>query len=111
MAITADQRNPSMRTEEHATPDGSPAVALLASQVVEIKDGDPLAPVTVVVASNYVAVAARRTLAARPGGIANVSFLPLQRLPNDSAPPRSRPPALPPRAVWIEFHHCCLGVA
>ena len=80
MAVTADQYNDNVRTEGHATPYGPPAVALLARQVVEIKDGDTLAPVTVVVASNYVAVAARRALAARPGGIANVSFLTLHRL-------------------------------
>lgn len=59
---------------------GRPAMARLAEQVDELKAGDPLAGVTVVVASNAVAVAARRALAARPRGVANVSFLTLHRL-------------------------------
>ena len=37
-------------------------------------------PVIVIVPSNYAAVAARRALAARPGGIANVTFVTLHRL-------------------------------
>lgn len=80
VTVTADQSDENMTVEGHATPYGQAAAALLTRQVVEIKGGDPLAPVTVVVASNYVAVAARRALAARPGGIANVSFLTLHRL-------------------------------
>jgi ATP-dependent helicase/nuclease subunit B len=63
-----------------ATAYGRAAVELLAAQVAELKGCDPLAPVTVVVPSNYMAVAARRALAARPGGIANVTFLTLRRL-------------------------------
>src|SRR5215212_7729464 len=59
---------------------GEPAVERLAERVREAKGGDPLAGVTVIVPSNYVAVAARRALAARPGGIANVTFLTLHRL-------------------------------
>ncbi|QZT60293.1 PD-(D/E)XK nuclease family protein [Mycolicibacterium austroafricanum] len=59
---------------------GCAAVDLLGAQADEIQDGDRLAQVTVVVPSNYVAVAARRALAARPGGIANVTFLTLRRL-------------------------------
>lgn len=59
---------------------GRPAVELLARQVAEIKAGQPLAAVTVVVASNHAAVAARRALAAQPGGVANVTFLTLHRL-------------------------------
>src|SRR5829696_5779008 len=59
---------------------GEPAVARLDERVRRAKGGDPLAGVTVVVPSNYAAVAARRALAARPGGIANVTFLTLHRL-------------------------------
>ncbi len=80
VTVTADPYDENVPVEGHATPYGREAVALLARQVLEIKGGDPLAPVTVVVVSNYVAVAARRALAARPGGIANVSFLTLHRL-------------------------------
>lgn len=59
---------------------GAPAVVRLAERVRSAKGGDPLAGVTVVVPSNHAAVAARRSLAARPGGIANVTFLTLHRL-------------------------------
>lgn len=58
---------------------GEPAVRLLAEQVHAAKAGDPLAPVTVVVPSNYAAVATRRELARR-GGVAGTSFLTLHRL-------------------------------
>lgn len=58
---------------------GEPAVALLADRVRAAKAGDRLAPVTVVVPSNYAAVATRRELARR-GGVAGASFLTLYRL-------------------------------
>jgi hypothetical protein len=64
----------------HTTPYGPPATDLLATQVQTAKDGDRLAPVTVIVPSNYAAVATRRALAGRPGGAANVTFLTLFRL-------------------------------
>lgn len=51
----------------------------MADQITELKDGDPLAPVTIVVRSNFVSVSSRRVLAARPGGIANVTFVTLRR--------------------------------
>lgn len=59
---------------------GRPAIELLAGQVASAKGGDRLAPVTVIVASNYAAVSTRRSLAGRPGGVANVTFLTLFRL-------------------------------
>jgi RecB family exonuclease len=63
-----------------ATAYGRAAVELLAWQVDAAKAGDPLAPVMVIVPSNYAAVSTRRSLAARSGGVANVSFLTLYRL-------------------------------
>lgn len=60
-------------------PYGEAAVGVLAEQVHAAKAGDPLAPVTVVVPSNYAAVATRRDLARR-GGVAGTSFLTLHRL-------------------------------
>jgi len=54
-------------------------VALLADRVHAAKAGDPLAAVTVVVPSNYAAVATRRELA-RHSGIAGTTFLTLYRL-------------------------------
>ncbi len=59
---------------------GRPATDALAGQVQAAKGGDRLAPVTVIVASNYAAVSTRRALAGRPGGVANVTFLTLSRL-------------------------------
>lgn len=63
-----------------ATAYGPPAVELLAGQVLTAKGADRLAPVTVIVPSNYAAVSTRRSLAGRPGGVANVTFLTLFRL-------------------------------
>ncbi len=60
-------------------PYGEPAVVMLAEQLHAAKAGDPLAPATVVVPSNYAAVATRRELARR-GGVAGTSFLTLHRL-------------------------------
>lgn len=60
-------------------PYGEAAVAFLADCVCAAKHGDALAPVTVVVPSNYAAVATRRELARR-GGVAGASFLTLYRL-------------------------------
>jgi RecB family exonuclease len=64
----------------HATAYGRPAADLLAAQVQTAKGGDRLAPVTVIVPSNYAAVSTRRALAGRAGGVANVTFLTLFRL-------------------------------
>ncbi len=62
---------------------GRPANERLAAVVAELKGGDPLAPVTVVVPSNPVGVWARRLLGARPGGVANVEFTTIDRLAHD----------------------------
>jgi RecB family exonuclease len=70
------------------SPYGRPALAALRDAIAAAKGDDPLAPVTVVVASNHVGVTARRLLAAgelgpvvrgRPG-IAAVGFLTAFRL-------------------------------
>ena len=57
---------------------GPPAHEALAKAVVQAKDGDPLAPVTVVVPSHYVGLAARRALGRRvhdgTRGVAAVAF-------------------------------------
>jgi hypothetical protein len=58
-----------------ATAYGPKSIDLLATQVAGLRGADLLAPVTVLVASNPVAVATRRALAAQPGGIANAEFL------------------------------------
>jgi RecB family exonuclease len=60
-------------------PYGEPALLALAERVAEAKAGDPLAPVSVVVPTNYAGVATRRALARR-GGVAAVHVLTLHRL-------------------------------
>ena len=69
-----------MNLAVNTTAYGPPATTLLAGQVQAAKGGDRLAPVTVIVPSNYAAVSTRRALAGRPGGAANVTFLTLFRL-------------------------------
>ena len=77
-----------MPFEVVVSPYGRPALTALRDAVAAAKGDDPLAPVTVVVASNHVGVTARRLLAAGalgpvvPGrpGIAAVGFLTAYRL-------------------------------
>ncbi len=67
---------------------GRPAAEVLRAEIAGAKNGDPLAPVTVIVPSNHVGVAARRLLASgRIGsvcgqgkGVAAVTFLTVYRL-------------------------------
>ncbi len=67
--MTAAVRSGTMSVNVLPVPYGEPAARALFDAVVAGKGGDPLAPVTVVVPTNYVGVAARRLLAAgRWGG-------------------------------------------
>src|SRR5271165_3526715 len=66
--------------EVHVTAYGRAALDLLAAQIVATKGGDRLAPVTVIVPSNYAAISTRRALAAMAGGAANLTFMTLYRL-------------------------------
>jgi RecB family exonuclease len=52
----------------------------LARAIAEAKAGDPLAPVTVAVPSNYAGLAVRRRLGAQAGGLVNVQFIPIARV-------------------------------
>jgi ATP-dependent helicase/nuclease subunit B len=69
-----------------STPYGRPALERLRAAIAAAKDGDPLAPVGVVVPSNHVGVTARRALASGglgPGtaiGVAAVTFVTAYRL-------------------------------
>ena len=69
-----------MTIDTTTTSYGRPAIERLVAQISDLKAGDALAPVTVVVRSNFVSVSTRRALAARPGGVANVTFATLRRL-------------------------------
>lgn len=77
-----------MPIELTPVPYGPEAARALHAAVVEAKAGDPLAPVTVVVPTNYVGVAARRLLGSgawgrvteRGDGVAGVTFLTVYRL-------------------------------
>lgn len=63
-----------MALQRQSTPYGEPAFRALRAAVDGVQAGDPLAPVTVLVYSNAVGVAARRWLAAH-GGIAAAQFV------------------------------------
>jgi ATP-dependent helicase/nuclease subunit B len=70
-----------MGIDVHTTAYGRAAGDALVEVVAKAKGGEPLAPVTVIVASNYVGVHARRRLAAAsPHGLVAVNFLTLYRL-------------------------------
>lgn len=60
------------------TPYGPPATERLGEQIAESKNGDPLAPVTVVVPTNIAGLATRRALGTREQGVAAVNFLLIQ---------------------------------
>ena len=60
-------------------PYGPPAAEALLRRITACKQGDPLAPVTVVVPSNYAGLSTRRSLAARQP-LVNVRFQVLARL-------------------------------
>ena len=66
-----------MSIEVICTPYGPPATERLGEQIAAFKNGDPLAPVTVVVPTNIAGLGARRALGAREQGIAAVDFLKL----------------------------------
>lgn len=77
-----------MSLKVHRTPYGRPAARLLHARVAEVKDGDALRPVTVVVPTNFVGVSVRRLLASGAlgavtgagTGIAGVTLLTVYRL-------------------------------
>ena len=88
-----------MAMQRRTTPYGQPAYAALRAALTEVQGGDPLAPVTVLVHSNAVGVAARRWLAAN-GGVAAAQFLTAFRLAELLGGPRSPAPTnapCPPR--------------
>ena len=82
------------------TPYGSPATDLLGKRIAELKDGDPLRMVTVVVPTNIAGIGARRALGARQGSLISVDFLKIldvaerlarRRLIEDGGRPMSGP--------------------
>lgn len=66
-----------MSIEVICTPYGPAATERLGKQITALKNGDPLAPVTVVVPTNIAGLGARRALGAKGRGIAAVNFLKL----------------------------------
>ena len=69
-----------MRIEPKPTTYGSAALELLSNQIAAFQEADPLFLITVFATSNYSALATRRSLADRPGGIANVNFTTLRAM-------------------------------
>ncbi len=66
-----------MSIEVICTPYGAAATERLGEQIAALKNGDPLAPVTVVVPTNIAGLAVRRALGGKGRGIAAVDFLKL----------------------------------
>ena len=66
-----------MSIEVICTPYGAAATERLGEQIAALKNGDPLAPVTVVVPTNIAGLAVRRALGGKGRGIAAVNFLKL----------------------------------
>ena len=66
-----------MGIEVICTPYGPPATERLGERIAALKNGDPLAPVTVVVPTNIAGLAVRRALGGKGRGIAAVNFLKL----------------------------------
>lgn len=92
---------------------GPAADAALATAVRTARAGDPLAPVTVVTPSRYAALARRRDLARRLGGLLDVRFLTWAALVERLGAPRlraaGRAPATP--AVRAEALRTALAAA
>ena len=88
MTVTGSDYHPDVVIEAELVPYGTPATRALHAAVTELKGGDPLAPVTVIVPANSVGVAARRQLGSgvlgplsRAGpGLAAVTFSTAHRL-------------------------------
>src|SRR4051812_10172952 len=74
---------------------GRPSFEALAASIAHVRaEAAPLEPITVIVASNFAGLAARRMLgrgtAAAPGGVANVAFVTPLRLVERLGPPTGR---------------------
>lgn len=70
------ERTPVLRV----VPYGAPARSALLEAITQLRDGDPLAPVTVVVPSALSGVTLRRSLANELGGLVGVAFMSLPGL-------------------------------
>ena len=91
---------------------GRAALAELNRLVRAVKKGDALAPVTVLVPSNGVGVAARRWLASEPPGVGNVTFTTVHRLAESfgasTLAARGRRPVSPPIVLAALRHELAI---
>ncbi|PFG75299.1 PD-(D/E)XK nuclease family protein [Tepidiforma thermophila] len=86
------------------------ARVVLARVIAEGRGSDPLAPVTVVVPSNLVALDVRRWLV-RERPVANVRFLVVERLAELAAAPRLQARGMRPRTRWLWLEHLRVAAA
>ncbi len=80
-----------MSIEVIFTPYGPAATERLGEQIAVLKNGDPLAPVTVVVPTNIAGLGVRRALGAKGRGIAAVDFLKIFDLAKRLGAPKTGP--------------------
>ncbi len=80
---------------------GQPATAALGAAIAMAKEGDPLAPVTVIVPSNYAGLSLRRALG--PAGVVNVRSMVLARLAELLGGPALAGRRLRPLTAWRQW--------
>ncbi len=103
-------RSPGRSGDLHFASHGPEARSVLAGLLAEIKTGDPLAPVTVAVPSNYAGLSLRRLLAAE-GGLLNARFMVLARVAELLGAPRIASSTRGPLTTPLRFEALRAAIA